>query len=115
MRAPRHGRRSGLGSLFRSGELPACLLHVGRPHQSLSDQHRVDADSLELERPLELATIVDLDEAVEIELTGLRVEPFKLFRLDRSDDQQYGVRTDSRRLVELVAVDREVLAQDRQV
>ena len=67
-----------------------------------------------LERRLELLVVVDLDEAVEVELARLGVELLELVAARARDDQQHRVGAVGRRLVELVAVDDEVLAQDRQ-
>ena len=78
----------------------------------------VDADhvGVELERDLELALVVDLDEHVEVERARLaRAGASSSSRLERGDDQQDRVGAGGRRLVELVGVDDEVLAQDRQV
>jgi hypothetical protein len=57
---------------------------------------------------------VDLDQAVEVEQPRLLVEQRQVLVLQRRDDQQHGVGTVHRRLVELVDVDDEVLLQDRQ-
>ena len=51
----------------------------------------VDADQLgidRLERPLELLVVVHLDEHVEVELGGLRVQRGQRVVLERGDDQQ---------------------------
>ncbi len=76
----------------------------------------VDADhvDVELERDLEILLVVDLDERVEIEGLRLVVEVRQLIRIERGDDQQDGVGAEDRRFEELVGVDDEVLAKDRQ-
>ena len=68
-----------------------------------------------LQRPLQLTLVVDLDQAVEVEAARLLVERAQLGVVERADDQQHRVGAVDRRLVELVGVDDEVLAQDRQV
>ena len=63
---------------------------------------------------VELLLVVDLDQHVEVELAGLGVQLGELARVERGDDQQDRVGAGHRRLVHLVGVDDEVLAQDRQ-
>ena len=58
---------------------------------------------------------MDLDQAVEVEAPGLVVSSRQPVAVERGDDQQDGVRAGERRLVELVAVDDEVLLQDREL
>ena len=58
---------------------------------------------------------MDLDQAVEVEAARLVVELAQLVVVEGADDQQHRVGAVDRRLVELVGVDDEVLAQDRQV
>ena len=68
-----------------------------------------------LQRALELALVVDLDEHVEVERARLaRRARARSSRLERGDDQQHRVGARGRGLVDLVGVDDEVLAQDRQ-
>ena len=57
---------------------------------------------------------MDLDQAVEVESPG-RMARRARSRFERPHDQQDGIGADRRRLVELVGVDDEILAQDRQV
>ena len=58
---------------------------------------------------------MDLDEAVEVERIRLGVELLQLLRRERRDHQQRCIGLRRGRLVQLVAVEREVLAQDRKV
>ena len=76
----------------------------------------VDPDHLGvgLQRPLQLALVVDLDQAVEVERARLVVERAQVLVVEGADDQQHRVGAVHRRLVELVGVDDEVLADDRQ-
>ena len=76
----------------------------------------VDPDHVraELERAVEVGLVVDLDQAVEVEQPRLLVEQAEGVVVERADDQQHRVRAVDRGLVELVGVDDEVLAQDRQ-
>ena len=67
-----------------------------------------------LERALEVLLVVDLDQAVEVERRGLVPEQLQVLVGERRDDQQHRVGAGERRLPELVGVDDEVLAQDRQ-
>ena len=69
---------------------------------------------LDLERGLELALVVDLDERVEVERARLVQQALELVQLERGDDQQDRVGAGRGGLVELVGVDDEVLAQDGQ-
>ena len=73
----------------------------------------VDAEhvGLDLERGLQLALVVDLDERVEVQRGGLVQQVLQLRQLERGDDQQDRVGARRGRLVELVRVDDEVLAQ----
>ena len=77
----------------------------------------VDAEhvGLDVERHLELALVVHLDERVEVERARLAQQVEQVVGLERGDDQQDRVGARGRRLVELVRVDDEVLAQHRQV
>ena len=59
--------------------------------------------------------VVDLDQHVEVERARLAVQVGEVVVVERGDDQQDRVGAGRRRLVELVGVDDEVLAQDRQV
>ena len=59
--------------------------------------------------------VVDLHEHVEVERERVAVQPLQLARLQRGDDQQDRVGARDRRLEQLVRVDDEVLAQDRQL
>ena len=69
-----------------------------------------------LERDLELLLVVDLDEHVEVERARLAVQLARASSgSQRGDDQQDRVGARGRRLVELVGVDDEVLAQHGQV
>ncbi len=76
----------------------------------------VDAEDVgvDLERLLELALVVDLDERVEVERARLLEQHVEVGQVESGDDQQDRVGADRRGLVELVGVDDEVLAQDRQ-
>jgi hypothetical protein len=58
---------------------------------------------------------VHLDEDVQVERQRLAAQAGQLGPPERGDDQQHRIGAGDRRLVELVAVDDEVLAQDRQV
>ena len=77
----------------------------------------VDADHLgvDVQGDLELVLVVDLDEHVQVERAGVAMEREQRVGLDRGDDQQDRVGAGGRRLVELVRLDDEVLAQHRQV
>ena len=57
---------------------------------------------------------MDLDEDVEVEAERLAVQEREVVVVERGDDQQDRVGAGHRRLVDLVGVDDEVLAQDRQ-
>ena len=70
---------------------------------------------LDVERHLQLALVVDLDDRVEVERVRLAQQVVEIVGVQRGDDQQDRVRARHRRLVELVAVDDEVLAQDGQL
>ena len=76
----------------------------------------VDADDLGvgLERPVQFGLVVDLDQAVEIELEGLGAEVRKLPVIQHRHDQEHGVGTPGSGFEELVAVDDEILADHRQ-
>jgi len=76
----------------------------------------VDPDDLGLERKgaLELARVVHLDEHVETECACGFVEGGEVGVGDRCDDQQCRVGAGEPGLEQLVAVDDEVLAQNRQ-
>ena len=63
---------------------------------------------------LELALVVDLDERVEVERARLAQQVVEVVGLERGDDQQDRVGARRGRLVQLVRVDDEVLAQHRQ-
>ena len=67
-----------------------------------------------LERALELLVGVHLDERVEVELARLGEKLGELVGLERRDDQQHRVGAGDAASYELVAVDDEVLAQDRE-
>ena len=58
---------------------------------------------------------MDLDERLERERTGALVQGRQLVVLERGHDQQHGVGAGDARLVQLVGVEDEVLAQDRQL
>ena len=77
----------------------------------------VDAEDvgLDVERHLQLALAVDLHERVEVERPRLAQQLEEVVGIERGDDQQDRVGPRGRRLVELVGVDDEVLAQHRQV
>ena len=77
----------------------------------------VDADhvGVDLECGLQLRSLVHFHKAVEIEVPGLGVQTIELLPLERRDYQEHRVGAGGRRLVELILVDREVLAEDRQV
>ena len=62
----------------------------------------------------ELRRVVDLDEHVEAECGGGGVQLCQLLVAERRDDQQHGIGAGGERLVQLVDVDDEVLAQQRQ-
>ena len=66
------------------------------------------------ERRLELGAVVDLDEHVEPAAAGLIVQSDQLGCLEGGDDQQHGRGARGDRLIELVGVDDEVLAKQRQ-
>ena len=77
----------------------------------------VDADDVgvgDLERAVELVLVVDLDEHVEVEAERLAVQLGEVLVAQRGDDQQDRVGARDGGLVDLVGVDDEVLAQDRQ-
>ena len=57
---------------------------------------------------------MDLDEHVEVERERLAVQRGQVVVVERGDDEQDRVGAGHRRLVHLVGVDDEVLAQDRQ-
>jgi hypothetical protein len=59
--------------------------------------------------------VVDLDQAVEVQPAGLSVELRQAPVVEDASYQQHRVGPVHRRLVELVGIDDEVLAQDRQV
>src|SRR5829696_2001393 len=151
--------------LLAAGELAHRRLGVGRPHERLAHEHRVDPHAfelldvgaggdprlgdhglacgdvgeqlerapevdaevrqvavvdphdvdVELERGLELALVVDLDERVEVELARLGVQLRELAGPERANHQQHRVGARHLGLDELVAVDGEVLAQHGQV
>ena len=93
---------------------------VGRPHVDgpLVEVAVVDPDHLgvELKRALELAVVVDLDQAVEVEPPRLVVDRARARRRSSAaDDQQHRVGAVDRGLVQLVRIDDEVLAEDRQL
>ena len=73
------------------------------------------ASASRCEGPLELGGVVDLDQAVEVEFARLVLDRAQLLVVERADDQQHRVGPVDSRLVELVGVDDEVLAEDRQV
>src|SRR5215218_3596442 len=70
---------------------------------------------LDVQGDLQLALVVDLDQRVEIEVAGLAQQVIEVVGVERRDDQQDRVGAHGRGLVELVGVDDEVLAQDRQL
>ena len=76
----------------------------------------VDADErrCECKREVELATIVDFDEHRHPERSGLRLQFAHVRGLERRDDQQDAVGAQGACLVDLVGIDHEVLAQDRE-
>ena len=76
----------------------------------------VDADQrrLELQRTLELALIVHLDEHGKPELLRNAFEIFHARRLERRGDEQDAVGAGRARFVHLIGVDHEILAQHRQ-
>ena len=75
----------------------------------------VDADQLgaEGDGPLGLRLVVHLDQHGQAELAGLVVQPVQVVVVERRDDQQRQVGTGRPGLEQLVAVDDEVLAQQR--
>ena len=77
---------------------------VSRSTSSVVEVAVVDPDHVaaELQRPLELGLVVDLDETIEIEQAGFLVEQPQIVVVERGDDQQDGVGSVDRRLVELV-------------
>ena len=92
----------------------AGRLHV---HLEGAEVAIVDADHFraDLQRALEVILVVDLDDAVEVELDRLLVEEVEILVGEAGDDQEHGVGTGNRRLPQLIRVDDEVLAQDRKV
>src|SRR3954452_17247370 len=97
--------------------------HGGEQLEGLSEIDRevlevavVDPDhaDVQLERGFELLLAVDLDESVEVERVGLLVEARQVVGVEGADHEEHGVGTGGARLVELVRVECEVLAQDRE-
>src|SRR5881227_2440594 len=76
----------------------------------------VDADvvGVNLEGDLQLLLAVDLDEHIEVDGPRLLIQAREVPPLQRGDDQQEGVGAGRRGLEDLIGVDDEVLAKDRQ-
>ncbi len=102
----RRGRRASAHRWWRRRPCPSSRSRLLIPITSASSSSARSSSSL----------VVDLDQAVEVEPAGLLVQRRQQLASSRArDDQQHGVGAVDRRLVELVGVDDEVLAQDRQV
>ena len=80
-----------------------------------SDVEELEQVGVDVERRLELLLVVDLDDRVHLELARNAVEHPQIADLERAHDEEHGVGAPGPGLVDLVRVDREVLAQDRDV
>ena len=100
-------RRYAGGQPFRDGEV-----RLEGAETAVVDSDEIGTDG---QGPLELRLVVDLDQRVETEPFGVLAQSREILVGERRHDEQHRVGPSDPRLVELIGVDHEVLAQQRQL